>query len=198
MNIFYLDNDPKICAQMHVDKHCIKMILEYAQLLSTAHRFLDGTMSIGLGKTGRKQTRYVLPDDRESVLYSATHLNHPSAVWCRQSAMNYHWLYTLLVECCKEYTYRYGKVHKCESSGLVNRLQTTPTNIDATKDFTEPTPAMPDECKLAGDSINSYRRYYVMNKEHLWSWSGKINSRERPKWLTDMLKQAKESCYAII
>ena len=198
MNIFYLDKDPKVCAQMHVDKHCIKMIHEYAQLLSTAHRFLDGTVSIGLGKTGRKQTRYVLPDDRESVLYSATHLNHPSAVWCRQSAMNYHWLYTLLVECCKEYTYRYGKVHKCESSGLVNRLQTTPTNINGTKDFTEPTPAMPDECKVAGDSINSYRRYYVMNKEHLWSWSGKINSRERPKWLSEFLKQAKESCYAVI
>jgi hypothetical protein len=198
MNIFYLDKDPKVCAQMHVDKHCIKMILEYAQLLSTAHRILDGTVSIGLGKTGRKQTRYVLPDDRESVLYSATHLNHPSAVWCRQSAMNYHWLYTLLVECCKEYTYRYGKVHKCESSGLVNRLQTTPTNINGTKDFTEPTPAMPEDVKVPGDSINSYRRYYVMNKEHLWSWSGKINSRERPQWLTDMLKQAKESCYAII
>lgn len=198
MNIFYLDKDPKVCAQMHVDKHCIKMILEYAQLLSTAHRILDGTVSIGLGKTGRKQTRYVLPDDRESVLYSATHLNHPSAVWCRQSAMNYHWLYTLLVECCKEYTYRYGKIHKCESSGLVNRLQTTPTNINGTKDFTEPTPAMPEDVKVPGDSINSYRRYYVMNKEHLWSWSGKINSRERPQWLTDMLKQAKESCYAII
>ena len=198
MNIFYLDKDPKVCAQMHVDKHCIKMILEYAQLLSTAHRILDGTVSIGLGKTGRKQTRYVLPDDRESVLYSATHLNHPSAVWCRQSAMNYHWLYTLLVECCKEYTYRYGKVHKCESSGLVNRLQTTPTNINGTKDFTEPTPAMPEDVKVPGDSINSYRRYYVMNKEHLWSWSGKINSRERPKWLSEFLKQAKESCYAVI
>jgi hypothetical protein len=198
MNIFYLDKDPKVCAQMHVDKHCIKMILEYAQLLSTAHRILDGTVSIGLGKTGRKQTRYVLPDDRESVLYSATHLNHPSAVWCRQSVMNYHWLYTLLVECCKEYTYRYGKVHKCESSGLVNRLQTTPTNINGTKDFTEPTPAMPEDVKVPGDSINSYRRYYVMNKEHLWSWSGKINSRERPKWLSEFLKQAKESCYAVI
>ena len=198
MNIFYLDNDPKICAEMHVDKHCIKMILEYAQLLSTAHRILDGTVSIGLGKTGRKQTRYVLPDDRESVLYSATHLNHPSAVWCRQSAMNYHWLYTLLVECCKEYTYRYGKVHKCESSGLVNRLQTTPTNINGTKDFTEPTPAMPEDVKVPGDSLTSYRRYYVMNKEHLWSWSGKINSRERTKWLSEFLKQAKESCYAVI
>ena len=24
------------------DKHCVKMILEYAQMLSTAHRELDG------------------------------------------------------------------------------------------------------------------------------------------------------------
>ena len=198
MNIFYLDKNPQKCAQYHVDKHSIKMILEYSQLLSTAHRVLDGQETTVKSKTGRNVKRWVLPDDRESVLYSATHLNHPSAVWCRQSAMNYHWLYTLLVECCKEYTYRYGKVHKCESSGLVNRLQTTPTNINGTLDFTEPTPAMPDECKEVGDSITSYRRYYVMNKEHLWSWSGKINSRERPQWLTKMLQQAKESCYAVI
>ena len=172
------------------------MILEYSQLLSTAHRVLDGRETTVKSKTGRNVKRWVLKDSRESVLYSATHINHPSAIWCRQSAMNYHWLYTLLVECCKEYTYRYGKVHKCESSGLVNRLQTTPTNINGTKDFTEPTPAMPDECKVAGDSLTSYRRYYVMNKEHLWSWSGKINSRERPQWLSEFLRKAKESAHA--
>jgi hypothetical protein len=32
MNIFYLDEDPKICAQYHCDKHVVKMIIEYAQL----------------------------------------------------------------------------------------------------------------------------------------------------------------------
>ena len=42
MNIFYLDSDPIICAKMHNDKHCVKMILESAQMLSTAHRELDG------------------------------------------------------------------------------------------------------------------------------------------------------------
>jgi hypothetical protein len=36
MNIFYLHNDPETCAIEHVDKHVVKMILEYAQLLSTA------------------------------------------------------------------------------------------------------------------------------------------------------------------
>ena len=42
MNIFYLNKDPKIAAMEHKDKHCLKMILEYAQMLSTDHRELDG------------------------------------------------------------------------------------------------------------------------------------------------------------
>ena len=42
MNIFYLDRDPVIAAQMMCDKHVVKMILESAQMLSTAHRVLDG------------------------------------------------------------------------------------------------------------------------------------------------------------
>jgi hypothetical protein len=42
MNIFYLDRHPKTCAEMHLDKHVVKMIIEYAQLMSTAHRVLDG------------------------------------------------------------------------------------------------------------------------------------------------------------
>jgi hypothetical protein len=198
MNIFYLDNDPRTCAEMHVDKHVVKMILEYAQLLSTAHRVLDGTIIDTLSASGRKAKKYVLNDDRDSILYSATHINHPSAVWCRQSVANYVWLAELLEECCIEYSYRYGKTHKVEASGLMQALKNNiPKNI-SNQPFTEPTPAMPDECKVPGDSLTSYRRYYVMNKEHLWSWSGKINSRKRPQWLTEFLQQAKESTYATI
>ena len=37
MNIFYLSDDPQICAEQHCDKHVVKMCIEYAQLLSTAH-----------------------------------------------------------------------------------------------------------------------------------------------------------------
>ncbi len=55
MNIFYLDSDPRICAQMHNDKHCVKMILEYAQLLSTAHRVIDGVLTVGVSDSGRKK-----------------------------------------------------------------------------------------------------------------------------------------------
>ena len=42
MNIFYLDNHTHRCAKQHCDKHVVKMIIEYAQLLSTAHRVIDG------------------------------------------------------------------------------------------------------------------------------------------------------------
>ena len=37
MNIFVLDNDPKKCAEAHCNKHVVKMILEHAQLMCTAH-----------------------------------------------------------------------------------------------------------------------------------------------------------------
>jgi len=179
VNIFYLSSVPKICAEMHLDKHVVKMILEYAQLLSTTHRVLDGTQYVGMSATGRKQTRYVLPDNRESMLYSATHVNHPSAVWVRQSVSNYMWLSKLLVELCVEYTHRYGKVHKCERDGLVKLLyECVPDNISLSNIFTEPTPAMPDECKIINDSISSYRKYYIEKKHHFAKWT----KREIPSW----------------
>jgi hypothetical protein len=186
VNIFYLDKNPQKCAEMHVDKHCVKMILEYAQLLSTAHRVLDGVLTDGLSQSGRKRKLYVLNDSRDTILYYATHVNHPSAVWCRQSDSNYMWLAELLEECCKEYFYRYGKIHKVESSGLMQSLKNIfPKNIP-NKPFTEPTPAMPDECKVPGNSLVSYHNYYNINKQHLWSWKAKINSRPVPKWLINM------------
>jgi hypothetical protein len=180
MNIFYLDKDTRTCAEMHVDKHCVKMILEYAQLLSTTHRYLDGILTTGLSKSGRKQQRYILSDKREQVLYSATHINHPSAVWVRQSDQNYMWLAELLEMLCGEYTYRYGKIHKVESIGLMQLLKNEfPKNIPTGK-FTEPTPAMPDHYKVAGDSVTSYKNYYLGDKTRMFSWK----NRETPYWIS--------------
>jgi len=179
VNIFYLDNDVTKCAEMHNDKHCVKMILEYAQLLSTAHRVLDGTQSLSFSKTGRKQTKYILSDEREYVLYSATHLNHPSSVWCRQSDLNYDWLFNMFQALMAEYTYRYGKVHA--TSRLEVFLAQIPKNIPKGP-FTQPTPAMPDEVKIPGDSIRSYRNYYIKNKPHLASWK----KRQQPEWYANL------------
>ena len=179
MNIFYLDNNPKICAQYHVDKHCVKMILETAQLLSTAHRIIDGTKSVIMSGSGRRKQVWALPDaEMNEILYSATHVNHPSAVWVRKSGLNYAWLHKLLVELCTEYTHRYGKVHKVQREYLMEALKTPPKNILWTH-FTEPTPAMPDQYKVPGDAITSYRNYYNGEKQRMFSWK----KREIPEWI---------------
>lgn len=178
MNIFYLHRNVNACAIAHVDRHVVKMILEYAQLLSTAHRVIDGEAVVGLSSTGRKQTIYPLTGKREVLLYKATHINHPSAVWVRQSTGNYEWLHSLLVAVCKEYTYRYGKVHSCERSGLVALLALKPRLLPV-GEFTQPPQAMPEEYTQA-DSVKAYRAYYIGAKKHLHSWK----LRRTPVWVT--------------
>ena len=49
-------------AQMMVDKHVIKMILESAQMLCSAKRKLDGIPYYAKTKNGRKIKRYKLTD----------------------------------------------------------------------------------------------------------------------------------------
>jgi len=179
MNIFYLSNSTTKCAEYHVDRHVTKMCIEYAQLLSTTHRLLDGTEYYDKTSNGRKIKRWLLLDERESLLMKSTHPSHPSALWCRESKENYVWLYNLWKDLLKEYTYRYGKSHAC--SRLLNILSQPPTNI-SNKPFTAPTPAMPDDVKITGNSLASYRNYYINNKTHLASWKGKVNSRNQPEW----------------
>jgi hypothetical protein len=175
MNIFYLDTDPKICAEMHNNKHTVKMIIEYAQLMSTAHRLLDGEEYTDMTANGRRIKRWRLGDEREQQLMKASHINHPSAVWCRANYENYDWLYMLWKCLLKEYTYRYGKVHAC--ARLVGVLFNSPKNIQR-GNFFPPTPAMPDDVKVPGDSLASYRNYYNKNKTHLADWK----KRPAPSW----------------
>src|SRR6056297_2083911 len=111
MNIFYLDEDTSKAAQYHMDKHVRKMIIEYAQLLSTAHRVLDGHVHIDTSDTGRKIKRWYTNDWRDEIFYKSTHVNHPSSRWVRESAYNYTYLYNLFCALCDEYIYRFGKKH---------------------------------------------------------------------------------------
>ena len=179
INIFYLDKDQYACARDHLDKHVVKMILEYAQLLSTAHRVLDGVITQGVSATGRRRKSYVVGDSREGRLYAATHVNHPSAIWVRKSRENYLWLANMLVVLCEEYTHRYGKSHKVERDGLCWLLKTVPTNIGA-EGWSEPTMAMPEDYKVPGDVITSYRNYYLKDKVRIARWT----NRSMPNWFS--------------
>jgi hypothetical protein len=180
MNIFYLHETPKMCAEMHLDKHVTKMVIEYAQLLSTAHRVIDGQEVIGLTANGRRIKRWVMPNPSESILYKASHINHPSAKWARASSANYTWLYELFCALCDEYTYRYGKIHMTDQK-LRNVLSCVPRNIGKSALFEAPWRAMPDEVKIGDDVLASYRNYYIKNKKSFAKWT----KRPVPQWFVE-------------
>ena len=60
MNIFVLDENPWAAARMHCDKHVPKIIVESAQMLSTAHRILDGKEYLATSKSGKRMTKHYL------------------------------------------------------------------------------------------------------------------------------------------
>ena len=175
MNRFILDSDPLIASQMHCDRHVVKMILEEAQMLSTAHRVLDGVSEISSTQTGRKITRWRMSDSREGSLYKATHVNHPCLIWCRATNSNYEWAYSLFINLCKEYTSRYGRIHMTETK-LLDVLKDTPKNIPQGP-LTKFPQAMPEDCKTE-NSIAAYRNYYLCHKKKIAQWT----KRNIPDW----------------
>ena len=195
MNIFYLHKDPVICAQMHCDKHVVKMNIEYAQLLSTAHRVIDGTMWIGKTANGRSIKRYFLKNgEMNSVLYKASHINHPSAIWVRDSIKNYQWLYDMWIALGDEYTYRYGKVHESIRK-LSDYLLFPPTDM-FDGPFTQPIPAMQHypQCIVEKNSIASYRNYYWIAKQDIAKWK----KRETPQWWNEFITREKDQTMGVI
>lgn len=154
MNIFVLDSDPAKAATYHCDKHVVKMIVESAQMLCTAHHVLDSVID-------------------KSLLYRKTHVNHPCSVWCRQSKSNYDWLYRLFISLCDEYTKRYNKVHKTYIK-FKDVLLNNPVKYD--EGLTKFALAMPDHYKL-DSAIKSYRLYYIKEKYKIAKWKTK-----KPDW----------------
>jgi len=155
MNIFVLSLCPFLCAKQHNDKHCVKMILEYAQMLCTAHHLCNNN-----------------PDEN---IYKIAHKNHPCTIWVRQTVGNYCWLYILFRALCKEYTYRYNKIHKCETK-LMEILNDIPELIPI-GNMTTFQQAMPDDVKHK-NSIIAYRQYYINYKSSFCIWK----KREKPYW----------------
>ena len=64
-----------------------------------------------------------------------------------------------------------------EDGTTILKFDKVPENIGA-ESFTEPTPAMPDDCKIIDDAINSYRKYYQLYKAHIAKWT----DRDIPDW----------------
>ena len=169
MNLFILDKDPVKAAQLQCDKHVVKMIVESAQMLSTAHRMLDGHFERRPSKSGKTMSKYWrLPDSREDTFYKAVHMHHPCTVWTMESNNNYNWHWVHFAALCDEYTYRYGKVH--ETFRKLNVvLSELPTNIPK-NGFREPPQCMPEDVK-SESVIEAYHKYYAVYKKDFARWT---------------------------
>jgi hypothetical protein len=193
VNIFFVNTDPNAAAWAMVDRHVIKMILETAQILSTAHRVLDGKEQTVKSKSGRNKKAYVLFDSREAILYSATHVNHPSTVWARQTSANYEWLLDHFYELAREYTYRYGKIHATVQK-LGTSLNRLPKNIPAAKVITTIPSCMAPEFIVSNDPVTNYRNYYNKGKTNLHRWTRRLP----PNWIEgEIVQDANKLIYTI-
>lgn len=162
MNIFYLDEDPDLCARYHCDKHLVKMILETAQLLCNVFHYTD-------------------PEQADEIPYKATHLNHPCSKWVRENTANYSWTIRLGLALCKEYTHRYDKKHKSED--VIRWCDKYLPDIEFSLDRTAPALVMSKEC-IKSDPVESYRAYYrAKRKETKMNYT----NRNIPDWFYAIL-----------
>lgn len=184
MNIFYLHHNPTEAAKMHCDQHVRKMLIESAQMLSTAHRVLDGSAT---SISSRKKPIRLLPG--ETVLQGAdgkldlqnkiccleTHANHGSSIWARSSLSQYFWLFDLYKNLNDEFRFRFGRDHLCWLNW--NRfLKNAPLSLNEDS-YDEPPQMMPDEYK-SPSTIEAYREFYRREKSKFATWS----KRETPNW----------------
>lgn len=160
MNIFIIDEDPERAAIAHCDKHVVKMILESAQMLCTAHRLVNGD-------------EYA---DRVG-LYKAAYVNHPCTVWVREHPGAYAWTWRLMRALCDEFVFRFRREHACMR--LLDALNTTPSIVQIGQFRLEDAPqAMPEQYKVPGDPVQAYRNYYLGEKQYFASWT----HRKPPEW----------------
>lgn len=144
MNVFFLDNNPKICAEYHCDKHVIKMILESVQILSTVLR-VNGV----------------------DAGYKATHKNHPATLWAGKSLSNWLWIRELTEALNEEYRFRYEKQQNHKSYDLMLSLPKAPIEDIG---FTEVAQVIPEEFRM-DDPVEAYRNYYFAEKAAICTWT---------------------------
>ncbi len=144
MNIFILDKDTEKCARFHCDKHVVKMILESAQLLSSALRI-----------SGIDQG------------YKLTHRNHPCSLWARESLSNWKWLRELATALNVEYRYRFSKEINHKSFDVIESLPLPRIEDQGVTPFAQ---AMP-EIYRDKNAVKAYRRYYIAEKHNLFQWT---------------------------
>jgi hypothetical protein len=194
MQIFYLHEDPAVCATMHCDEHVNKMTVESAQMLSHVYRMCMGTeVQASCLTTKRLRTYHLIPGDRLgkvfhkktksyrlgmqfSKIYGSTHKGHPCVKWLYESRENYIWLAKLGIKLCEEFLYRYKRDTHATLPVLYWLLYNVPPQLPNVP-RTPVALAMPDSFKR-DTPIESYRTFYREDKPFA-TWQ---RGREVPSW----------------
>ena len=154
MNIFFIDSNPATAAKYQCDRHCVKMILETSQMLSTAMHILN----------------------LSGAPYLQTHANHPTSKWSRANKNTYLWTCNHLEALLNEYFERYGKIHKCNQylQLFYDQAKFLPDG-----EFSDPPQCMPEQYR-GSDTVTAYRKYYIGEKASFAKWrNGNI-----PEWFS--------------
>lgn len=168
MNIFWLNDNPKLAAQDQCNRHVVKMTLETAQILShVCHKY-------GVSK------------DNPYKPLSKAHDKHPSVQWAAESSENFQWLIEHGLALSSEYTKRYKKIHKSESviSWAKNQNlgftlnEATPIKLAINK-------TLYPICYSFSNPVDSYRYYYVLDKHKFAKWTNV----EPPEWWLPLYNQ---------
>lgn len=154
MNLFVFSSDHDENARWHCDRHVVKMILEATQLVCTAVNINGGNSP-----------------------YKSTHINHPVCKWVRFRQENYFWTCEYGLALCKEYEYRFNKVHKCKDILIKYIGPNNAPFIDLLIGMTPFVQAMPDQYKDKCP-YTAYRKYFIGEKQHIAKWT----KREIPPW----------------
>lgn len=171
MNIFFLHNDPKISATYYLDKHCVKQILEFSQILTTS-----------VIRYGALESQ--LPLTKAGTPFRKTHEKHPSTLWSGNTRSNFNWLCEHAKELCKEYTFRYNKIHFCEKgidllSNLAYLIPDGPLEEFAIAISQD------SKCRQLPNfdlmsPVEKYRNYYRLDKKPFAKWE---RGRNKPEWM---------------
>src|ERR1700744_5095204 len=162
MNIFAVDSDPVLCAQALDDKRLLKMILETAQILSSA------LSNLGYWK---------------SNLYRPTHVNHPCVQWAGASRRNFDWLVLYGIALGQEYKHRFGRFHRSVSvvMNASERFKDCPLDALSMTPF-------PNCTGWKGRSVqDAYRAYLSVDK---WTETSRWTKRSKPEWYNKYLGKA--------
>lgn len=170
MNIFILNENPIQAAHDMCNRHVVKMIVESAQILSTAFR-LKMEKRFGLS---HKDKRFY------PRLYKSTHSRHPAVKWVGESKHNTAWLWHHTLALVSEYNKRYNKFHKTQE--VISEIELIRwmmwSDYGSWELHTPFVQCMPEQYRC-DSAVEAYRNYYINDKARFAQWAPRATA---PAW----------------